>query len=241
LIPNACDRSESSILELGEKKEEIQGEACVATSDIDASEIAVCEPAGKRFKSANRKIKRAEFEQDVGSAKLFSQSALRDSGNGEIGCDTYADILAGPASHGVGSAASTTICGASYDTDLQDRAGLKLGTAQLRQEEKNTEGPPAKRRRIEVQVNRFTSLLLANVRSVRQKTNHAQLCIQLEQEKPDFVALNETWLNDSTGSLSIPGYRSTARRDRRDSVKKQGGGVDLYCKNSIRNIGFPRR
>ena len=84
----------------------------------------------------------------------------------------------------------------------------------------------------------MTKLMLTNIRSIRQSGNFGQLCIQIEEHQRDLLAVNETWLNDSTESLNLPGYRSTARRDRRGSIKKRGGGVDVYSKNTVRNIGL---
>ena len=84
----------------------------------------------------------------------------------------------------------------------------------------------------------ITSILLSNIRSVRQPVNFGHLCVQLEEYQPDLVALNETWLTESTKEFRIPGYRSTARLDRLSETKSCGGGVDLFCKKSINHIAL---
>ena len=56
-----------------------------------------------------------------------------------------------------------------------------------------------------------------------------------------MIALNETWLTESTGHLSIPGYRSIARHDRKLGKKTCGGGVDMYCKNNMHRIALLAR
>ena len=77
---------------------------------------------------------------------------------------------------------------------------------------------------------KITRILLSNVRSIRQPANYGHLCMQIENIQPDAVALNETWLAESTGELAIPGMKSTARFDRNSRTKTCGGGIDLYCK-----------
>ena len=81
-----------------------------------------------------------------------------------------------------------------------------------------------------------TKCLLSNVRNIRKKENYAHLYMQLERESPDLVVLNETWLTAATEEVAIPGYRSTARRDRSLGAKTKGGGVDVYCKKNIHHM-----
>ena len=54
----------------------------------------------------------------------------------------------------------------------------------------------------------------------------------LENHKPDLVALTETWLDDSIGVLDIPGYNLVSRRDR-VKARTSGlnyGGIALYSR-----------
>ena len=58
-----------------------------------------------------------------------------------------------------------------------------------------------KKRKInqDVAPEKTTRILLSNVRSIRQPANYGHLCMQIENIQPDAVALNETWLTESTG------------------------------------------
>ena len=78
--------------------------------------------------------------------------------------------------------------------------------------------------------------MLANIRSVRNQLNSGRLQIEVEQTKPDCILLTETWLDDSTQEVVIPGYRSIARRDR--SGDKSGGGVDIFVRDGFWNVGL---
>ena len=49
------------------------------------------------------------------------------------------------------------------------------------------------------------------------------------------MLITETWLDESTEVVNIPGYRSIARRDRR--TKKKGGGVDIFVREDYRDAG----
>ena len=80
------------------------------------------------------------------------------------------------------------------------------------------------------------SYLLTNIRSIRNPSNHAKLSIQLKNSKPDIVFVTETWLDESTEEVNLPGYRSIARRDR--AGKRKGGGVDIYVRNEFRDVGL---
>ena len=52
---------------------------------------------------------------------------------------------------------------------------------------------------------------------------------------PDVICLVETWTNDShtKAFLSIDGYEIVCRHDRTDTKKGIGGGLLIYCKDSI--------
>lgn len=56
-------------------------------------------------------------------------------------------------------------------------------------------------------------------------------------EKPDIVAITETWLNEniSDSEISFEGY-TLIRRDRKDVVKQRGGGVLLYIRSSLNPV-----
>jgi len=71
---------------------------------------------------------------------------------------------------------------------------------------------------------------------LRNAVNAAKLYLEIEKNRPDIVLVTETWLDDATEVVSIPGYRSIARRDR--SGKKKGGGVDIFVRNGYWNAGL---
>lgn len=72
------------------------------------------------------------------------------------------------------------------------------------------------------------SVLLTNVRSLSNKKD--ELSMLMASFKPDFAALTETWLDNSTSnsSISIPRY-SIARIDR----NARGGGIVCYIREGL--------
>ena len=166
LIPNACDRSESSILELGAKKKE---------------DVASLERSRTTLKIINLKIanKRKELDQQV---EALMEEILNATSENEA---------------------------------PKKRRTQKSG--EVKREER-------------------ISFLLVNIRSLRNKINSAKLFIQVDKSKPDVILITETWLDNSTEEVKIPGYRSIARRDRPGD--KSGGGVDVFVRDDFFNVGL---
>ena len=76
-------------------------------------------------------------------------------------------------------------------------------------------------------------ILYGNVHSVCNKMDELR-CWVLDVA-PDIVCLVETWTNgDHTKTfLSIDGYEIVCREDRTDTENGIGGGLLIYCKDSI--------
>ncbi len=78
------------------------------------------------------------------------------------------------------------------------------------------------------------SVILANVRSIRNKTDELQANVtyMYEYRTAAILAFMETWLssNDSDGSLYVDGFGTPTRLDRDSQLtgKKHGSGVCLY-------------
>ena len=68
------------------------------------------------------------------------------------------------------------------------------------------------------------SCVLANARSIGNKLDELQLCVEVE--KPHILGITESWGKEEIddGELSLPGY-TLFRKDRDDGRK--GGGVLL--------------
>ena len=49
-----------------------------------------------------------------------------------------------------------------------------------------------------------------------------ELCFHLENEKPHIVCFQETWLDESTKDIEVPGYIVSSRRDRHAGSKRGG-------------------
>jgi len=75
------------------------------------------------------------------------------------------------------------------------------------------------------------NILLLNARSIRNKFQ--ELAVVLRLEKPDVVAITETWIHTSSrdfeGEFQVPGYLMYHR----DRSNREGGGVMLYIKDSL--------
>ena len=99
---------------------------------------------------------------------------------------------------------------------------------------KKKAGVRARLKRGKVKHRTLPSVILANVRSLRNKTDELQANINhmYEYRTASILAFIETWLNenDSNDALHIDGFGSPIRLDR-DSVltgKHHGGGVCIY-------------
>ena len=76
-------------------------------------------------------------------------------------------------------------------------------------------------------------VLCSNVQSVVNKMD--ELRAMIAQEKPDVIALTETWTNDDIDDsyLWIEGYNLVERKDRRDTAGGRGGGILVYAREVI--------
>ena len=54
-------------------------------------------------------------------------------------------------------------------------------------------------------------------------------------EKPDVLALSETWTNENIGDglIGIDGYELVVRKDRSDTEGGRGGGLVVYARRDI--------
>ena len=66
------------------------------------------------------------------------------------------------------------------------------------------------------------------------KAHLGELHIYLQKHDLDLLLLLETWLDQSTESVKIPGYKEISRRDR--SIKENRGGVITYARNDVQNV-----
>lgn len=75
------------------------------------------------------------------------------------------------------------------------------------------------------------TILYMNIRSLRCNFDELRIFIESFSNKPDIIALTETWLteNDSLPSFSIDGFITPIVKNR----STRGGGVALYIKNSL--------
>lgn len=114
----------------------------------------------------------------------------------------------------------------THSKSKETRRGLKKG------------GVKARLRREKFKQRALPPIILANVRSLRNKLDELQACVnhQFEYRTASILALTETWLNDNDddSSLHIDGFSSPIRLDRnRECTGKQhGGGVCIYVNNS---------
>ena len=74
------------------------------------------------------------------------------------------------------------------------------------------------------------SMLYSNVQSLKNKMNELRAVVSLE--RPDIIALTETWTNEGVDNafLQIEGYEIVERRDRVDTAGGRGGGIVVYVR-----------
>ena len=72
----------------------------------------------------------------------------------------------------------------------------------------------------------------SNMNSIKNKIDEWKISIQ--QHKPTFILLTETWLNDQVtdGLIALQGYRIF----RKDRMNREGGGILIYVKESVGEI-----
>ena len=73
-------------------------------------------------------------------------------------------------------------------------------------------------------------IFYANMQSMVKKMDELRAMVQME--KPDIIALTETWTNSEIDDcfLWIDGYDMVERRDRQDTEGGRGGGIVVYTK-----------
>ena len=78
------------------------------------------------------------------------------------------------------------------------------------------------------------SVMFLNAQSLGNKMSELRAVVSLE--RPDIVAVNETWTNDAidNGMLGIQGYEIVERSDRRDTEGGRGGGLLVYASKAMR-------
>ena len=62
-------------------------------------------------------------------------------------------------------------------------------------------------------------------------------------DKPDIIALTESWTNDAVEQcvLSLIGYCPPVRQDRQDTRDGRGGGVLLYVKSNMKYVEIKKK
>ena len=82
--------------------------------------------------------------------------------------------------------------------------------------------------RPELSFNTSFSLLHLNIRCFNSHRPELQAHI-LHHQSPTLIGITETWLDASTDKISLPGYSSVSRLDRRDG--RQRGGIALFARD----------
>ena len=65
-------------------------------------------------------------------------------------------------------------------------------------------------------------ILFANIQCLLAHLHFAELCRQLDLQRPHVVCIQETWLNTSIKEVSVPGYEVVSRRDRHEGENRGG-------------------
>ena len=66
----------------------------------------------------------------------------------------------------------------------------------------------------------------------------AELEARLANANVDVLLLQETWLSESVEAVQIAGFYVVGRLDRSEGPKAGFGGVAVYARNSVANIGL---
>ena len=74
----------------------------------------------------------------------------------------------------------------------------------------------ARRHRVGIEI------MTVNIQCLLAARHFAELCHQVELHRPHVVLIQETWLDQSTEMVSIPGYREVSRRDRSAGANRGG-------------------
>ena len=82
-------------------------------------------------------------------------------------------------------------------------------------------------------VNPLLTIAYTNAQSIMNKIEELRLVAAVD--KPDIIALTESWTNEMVEQcvLSIDGYHTPVRQDRKDTKDGRGGGVLLYVKSCM--------
>jgi len=120
--------------------------------------------------------------------------------------------------------------GGNSDLKIRRRELSKIGKTKLKFTSRISKGE----RDTKLDVHRLECLYL-NARSIVNKQKELEFYVH--EENIDIIGIRETWLNKSVldSEMAIEGY-TLLRQDRKDEIKKLGGGVALYIRNSINMI-----
>ena len=119
-------------------------------------------------------------------------------------------------------------------TSTECKANSKIkqeGTEENKDSNDNTEHS----RDLTFQCKNRLSCMYFNARSILNKID--ELEIYIKEEDLDLVGITETWLTEEilTSEVNMEGF-TLLRKDRKDLVKKRGGGVAIYVKNDIKIV-----
>ena len=80
---------------------------------------------------------------------------------------------------------------------------------------------------------KYMTVMFANAQSMNNKIDEIKAVMHIQ--KPDILALTETWTNDDIGNdvLRVDGYEIVNRQDRNDTERGRGGGIIIYAKKDI--------
>ena len=79
---------------------------------------------------------------------------------------------------------------------------------------------------------RFTIFLL-NPRGLTRKNLASVDALVVSLGRPDYVAINETWLDRTTLSCNLSGYHCVSRLDRRFALRTDRGGIALFARDGV--------
>lgn len=78
--------------------------------------------------------------------------------------------------------------------------------------------------------NKNLSIPHLNIRSIRKRSKFLEFCAQLPRDKPDIIALTETWLSQAEATMyNIEGYERPSH-ERGKVEKHRGGGIIIFIK-----------
>ena len=75
-------------------------------------------------------------------------------------------------------------------------------------------------------------IICINIRCLLK--NLAELICHVEFLRPQLILLQETWLDASVESISLPNYHVVSRRDRSDIANR--GGIIAFCRDDVKHV-----